>query len=215
MMEPNKAHERPGFPAGPPRRSWIGALARGLWRGLTHDVLRKLAALLLAALLWSILIASDVTLKREKIFQDTELSVSGQETLLSNGLIVMDNLMEMLPTVQIRADVPQDVYDRTVGSYFNPRLDFSRVQEPGEQEVPITTTSSGTYTYGEVLEVRPASVLLNIERYRTRGRIPVEVEGHGMLRDGIWMDAPQIDPQMVSVAGPATLLRIVAPKTFS
>jgi len=178
---------------------------------LTGNVLRKVFALLLAVLLWSVLIASDDSLPREKVFANVEVTVAGEDELRARGFIVIDDLDELIPDVRIRADVAQGAFDRVVAGSFSPRINLSRVQQAGEQEVQITVPLVSS---AQVLEVEPARVTLNVEEYVTVGRIPVVVELAGRARPDLWVDTPRSDPATVSVGGPKPLVdqvvRVVA-----
>jgi len=176
-------------------------------RMLTRNVPNKIFAVLLAALLWSVLIASDDTLMREKVFTGVEVTVAGEDELKARGLIVIDDLNELVPNVRIHADVAQGSFDRIVAGSFSPRINLSRVQQAGEQEVPITVPP---VTSAQVLEVDPSRVVFNVEEYVTVGRIPVVVELTGKARPDLWVDTPRSDPITVSVGGPRPLVDLVA-----
>jgi YbbR domain-containing protein len=182
-------------------------LARNLWRLLSRNTPLKLFSLFLAVLLWSVLIASDASLTREKILAAAEVSVSGQEALKARGLIVMDDISGLLPTVRLRVDVPQGAYDRVTAGNYAPRIDLSRVRQAGVQDLPVTMTST---SYGQVLEVEPSHVTVTVEQYSIRGRIPMEVETVGQLAPGLWADTPKVDPMLVSVSGPLPMVEKVA-----
>jgi YbbR domain-containing protein len=176
-------------------------------RALARHPFTKLVSLLIAVALWSVLIASDGSLTREKVFQNVEVTVSGQDALKARGMIVMEDLSTLAPLVRIRADVPQSAYDRVTGANFTPRVDLSRVRQLGVQDVPVTIPST---SYGQVVEIEPAGVAVTVERYTTRSRIPVVVETTGRLDPLLWADTPRVDPMLVSVSGPAPLVEKVS-----
>lgn len=181
-------------------------LAR-IGRALTRNVLLKVFSLFLAVLLWSVLIASDSALTREKVFPNVEVTVAGQDTLKNRGFIVTDDIAELIPTVRIRADVAQGSYDRVTAANFSPRIDLSKVRQAGEQELQVTVPSTSS---GQVLEVEPSRVTLNVQEYTTIYRIPVVVEMTGELKPGLWADTPRADPTLVSVSGPKAMVDKVA-----
>ncbi len=178
---------------------------------IRHPVL-KLCSLFIAVLLWSVLIASDGTLTREKSFPNVEVTVVGQDALRARGMVVMEDVSALLPTVKVKAEVSQAAFDRVTSAGFTPRIDLSRLTQIGEQEVQITV---GSTISGTVTAIDPPTIKLTVERYITRTRVPVVALTTGDLPRGLWADTPRVDPQMVSVSGPAQLVekvaRIVAP----
>ncbi len=178
-----------------------------LWGSLTRNLLLKVFSLLLAVLLWSVLIASDATLAREKVFPSVEVTVVGQETLRARKFIVTDDIAAMIPSVRVRAEVAQGSFDRVTASNFSPRIDLSKVKQAGEQELQVTVP---TTTSGQVLEVEPSRIVVNVQEYATIGRIPVVVEVVGQNNPDLWVDTPRADPILVSVSGPKTMVDQVA-----
>ncbi len=201
QLENKPQPERPGFGA------MIRTMLEKIWASLTRNVLLKLLALFLAVLLWSVLIASDGTLTREKVFANAEVSVTGQDALRARGLIVLEDVTDILPTVRLRAEVMQSAYDRVTAANFGPRIDLSKIREPGEQTLQVGMTST---SFGSKVEVEPSSVTVTVEEYAISGRIPVMVEVVGTLRPGLWMDTPRADPSFVSVSGPKSIVQKVA-----
>ena len=168
----------------------------------------KLLALVIAIALWAGLITQDPTLTREKIFTDVSVTVSGADTLKRNGLIVTSNLTDALSNVQLKVDVPQMQYQSATGSSYNAKIDLSRIRETGTQTVRISTTNSTTY--GNVTEVYPESVEVTVEEYVTRYRIPVSLNVTGTAPEGYYAPAANLDPPMVTVSGPKSLLDQIA-----
>ena len=181
------------------------ALLRRLLKSLVRNGGSKVLALLLALLLWAGLITQDPSLTRERTFSDVNVTVSGSDTLHRNGFIVTSDLDEALDNVTLRAAIPQMQYQNAQASNYNARIDLSRITEPGEQSVRITTSSSNTY--GTVLDVSPAEVTITVEEYITRYRIPVRVNSVGSVPDGFYASNPSADPPMVAVSGPASLVK--------
>lgn len=157
-----------------------------------------------AVFLWSVLVASDGTLTREKTFASVEVGIVGSDTLKSNGYIIVDDLESVLPTVKLTVEVSQDNYNRVTGANFSPRIDISKIRTSGEQEVEITFAST---SYGRVVECEPASITVNVERYITSSRVPVVLETVGAVPSGLWADTPRLDPTYLSVSGPQSMIQ--------
>lgn len=179
-------------------------LPRRLLKAITHNGGFKILALLLAILLWAGLITQDPSLTRERTFTDVNVSVSGSETLHRNGFIVTSDLNEVLGNVTLRVAVPQMQYQSAQGANYNPRIDLSRITEPGVQTVRVSTSSSSTY--GTVLDVSPDEVEISVEEYITRYRIPVSVQVVGNAPEGFYASTPTASPSLITVSGPRSLV---------
>ena len=188
---------------------------QGGWKQLARAVLRmllnnwgfKLLALVLAIGLWAGLISQDPSLTREKVFSGVTINVTGNDTIKRNGLIVVSDLGSMLQDATLRVDVPQMQYQSAQASYYNARIDLSRITQPGAQEVRVLTTNSTAY--GNVTEIDPAALQIEVEEYITRYRIPVAVDTVGAAPDGFFATAPTLDPPLVAVSGPRSLVEKV------
>lgn len=167
----------------------------------------KVLALLIAVVLWAGLIAQDPTLTREKEFTNVTLNITGQDTMKRNGFIVTSDLSKLVAGATLVADVPQRQYSNAVASTYNARIDLSKIKATGRQTLSISTTNSTVY--GSVVEVEPAAVTLTVEEYTTRYRIPVIVTMKGDAPSGYYATTPSIDPPMIAVSGPKTIVDLI------
>lgn len=174
----------------------------------THNWAMKLFSLLLAVVLWAGLITQDTTLTRERVFTDAPVTVTGKDSMQrNNGLILISGLEEDI-TARFRVAVPQGVYNDVTAANYNPRIDLSRISEPGEQTVKIVTTS--TNLYGTVSSITPDSVTVVVDEYVTNYRVPVAIEQTGSYDEGVSGTTPATDPSTVAVSGPKTLVDQIA-----
>lgn len=195
-------------PASTPRETGrIRAVLSAVGKLLIKDWKTKVLALVLAIALWAGLITQDPTLTREKHFDDVKVTVSGSDTLKRNGYIVTSDLDEVLGDVSLTVDVPQMQYAAAQASNYNVRLDLSRITAAGEQDVRILTTN--TSTYGTVQSVEPDMVRVQVDEYITRYRIPVSVVTTGSIDEDYYATEPSIDPPMLAVSGPASLVNAI------
>lgn len=190
-------------PAQPHVNKQLAFLKR-LWHVLRHNLGWKIAAVLLAIVLWAGLISQDATLVREKTFTDVQVSVTGTETLQRNGFIVVNDLTAEPVAVRMKADVPQLEYNNVTAATYNPRIDLSRIRAAGTQTVKITT--SNTSSYGSVIEISPDTVEVEVEEYVTRYRIPVSIVQQGEAPEGFYLANVNLDPALVAVSGPRSLV---------
>lgn len=187
--------------------TFVGMLA-AFFRALTNNIPLKLLCVLLSVVVWSVVITSDATLTRTKSFEDVAVTVTGSDTLRQRGLVVMEDVAALVPTVDFTAEVPQTNYDRIVGSNFGPRIDLTNVTGVGENTIPVTTMAASVY--GTVTSITPESVTVTVEQYSQRSRIPVSVEITGDLLAGYWADTARADPALVTIGGPKSLIDKVA-----
>lgn len=168
----------------------------------------KLLAVFIAVALWAGLITQDPTLSREKQFNGVAVNITGAETLKRNGFIVLEDLDLVLGDVNVRVEVPQNQYTNVTSSNYSIRVELSRINSAGVQDVKIMSTNSSTY--GTVLEIDPPAVKLTVDEYVTRYRIPVTVVTEGEAPEGFYASAPSIDPPMIAVSGPKSVVNQIA-----
>lgn len=180
------------------------AILRKLKSILLENWGAKLLAILIAVALWAGLITQDPTLTREKQFTEVSVNVIGADTLKRNGFIVLEDVDEVLNNVAVRVSVPQGQYTTAAASNYSVRIDLSRINQAGEQEIKILSTNSSTY--GSVMEIVPPTVTLTVDEYVTRYRIPVTVVTEGDAPEGFYAAEPSTDPPMIAVSGPKTIV---------
>ena len=168
----------------------------------------KLLSLLLAVCLWAGLITQDPSLTRERVFTDASVSITGVDSLRRNGMIVVSGLEPEKLTARLRVDVPQREYNTVSASNYNPRVELSRITEPGEQQIKLYATSSTAY--GSVQDISPATLNVVVDEYVTNYRIPVSVNVIGEYPEGFYGGAFTRDPSLVALSGPKTLVDQVA-----
>ena len=189
-------------------RKYLNALVNGLRHLFLHNGLLKAISILISIVLWAGLISQDENVTRDKSFQNVAVTVSGTETLKSNGLIVVSDLDEMLDDVSITAAVPQKQYERAEASSYNVRVDLSRIKGTGEQEIKIQSTNSSTF--GRVTSTNPSSVKVLVEDYIIRQRIPVSVTPPDDIPEGWYMSTPSVDPALIAVSGPRSIVQNIS-----
>ena len=205
--EPEKSIRKPAH-SERPVRSAFRQLPQRFWRILSHNLIWKLLALVLAIALWAGLITQDPTLTRERVFSDVPVTVTGSDTLRRNGLIVTEGLDDISTLVRLKVEVPQREYNTVSSSNYSPRIDLSKITSTGEQSLKIATTSSTTY--GTVTEVNPDSVTVKVDNYITSYRLPVTVHVLGDYPSGYYGTTPTLDPSIISVSGPESVVSRIA-----
>ena len=181
---------------------------KGLKHVLLHNGWLKAIAVVISVVLWAGLISQDETLTRDKTFQNVSVTVTGSDTLRNNGYIVVSDLNEMLNDVSIVASVPQKQYENAEPSAYNVRLDLSRINGTGEQEIKLQSSNSNTY--GKVISTNPVSVNVEVEDYIVRQRIPVSVSVEGEVPEGWYMSTPTVDPTVIAVSGPRSIVQTIS-----
>lgn len=187
--------------------SKAGWLSR-LLRAVVHNWPWKLLALFLAVCLWAGLITQDPTLTRERVITDAPVSVIGTDTLRRNGMIVVSGLEEENLAARLRVDVPQREYNTVTAANYNPRVELTRITQPGEQQLKLYATS--TTVFGTVQDISPATISVVVDEYVTNYRIPVSVNVTGEYPEGFYGGAFTRDPSVAAVSGPKTLVDQVA-----
>ena len=127
------------------RKSVPAMLLSALKHLVFHNGWLKWIAVLISVVLWAGLISQDESLTRDKTFQNVSVTVTGTDTMKSNGYIVVSDLSELLRDVSIVAAVPQKQYEKADASAYG--LSSARSTEPGRRNssfrAPIPPPSAG------------------------------------------------------------------------
>ena len=179
---------------------------------LFHNGWVKLIALLISLVLWAGLISQDESLTRDKTWQNVSVSITGEETMKRNGYIVTSFMEEALSGVSATAAVPQKQYDTAEASAYNLRVDLSKINGIGTQELKIQSTANATF--GKVTGTTPSSINVEVDEYMVRQRIPISVSIGGDYQNGWYhewyMANPSVDPKLIAVNGPRTLVQSIS-----
>ncbi len=190
-----------------PQSPW-GILLQSIKHVMLHNWGFKVLAVLISIVIWAGLISQDETLTREKTFNDVNVNISGTDAMKRNGYIVVSDLSDSLGEVTAVAAVPQMQYDRAEASAYNIRVDLSRISGTGEQELKLLSSSSSLY--GRISSLSPESVQVEVDDFIYRYRIPVSVTVTGEVPSGWYMSSPGVDPPLVAVSGPRSLVNSIS-----
>ena len=194
----------------------IQAIGAQLWRAVRHVVFHngwvKLIAVVISLVLWAGLISQDNSLTRDKTWQNVNVSVINADTMKRNSYIIVSDLDALLSNVSVTAAIPQKQYDTAETSAYNLRVDLSRINGTGNQELRILSTASSTY--GKVINTVPSAVNVQVEEYFVRQRIPVSVSVTGEYQNGWYKDwyisGLSANPELIAVNGPRTLVQTIS-----
>ncbi len=195
-----------GRPTRKPDHRPLGKLRERLSKVFQNRIFLGIVSLIVAFIIWAVLVASDGTLTRRKSFVDAPVSVTGETTLISRGYIVTDNILEMVPNVDMTVEITQANYDRVTASSYNPHFELSQITGEGENTLSIVYSSQ---LYGPVISCEPNTVTVHAERYITR-RVPVVVQLDNTLPEGLYLDSYRTDPTTLSVSGPQSVVSTVS-----
>lgn len=173
-----------------------------------HNGLLKVIAIVISVVLWAGLVSQDESLTRDKNFQNVNVSVTGTDTMKRNGFIVVSDLDELLSNVSIVAAVPQKQFENAEASAYNVRVDLSRINGTGEQELKLLSTNSTNL--GKVVSTNPSTINVMVEDYIIRPTIPVSVSVEGEVPEGWYMSAMTVEPDLVAVSGPRSLAATIS-----
>ncbi len=166
------------------------------WRVLRSNLLLKIMALLFAVILWSYVL-SEIDPARVRWVSDVKVSYQIEE-LKAKGLDVSGNLSDVLDTVDVRVEVNQNNIKYLNKESIRAYVDLSKVNGPGEQTLEVRATVN--VERGQVLEVSPRYVTLNVSNFETR-TVPVNVNVTGSVPEGYYAMTPEITPGVVTISG--------------
>ena len=186
-------------------QNWCVSTAKSLWAALSHQFWMKLLSLLLAILLWNYVVSTNTSITRTKTLFGLNAYLTGQSTLNTYGLALLDDPEEQLGDITVQLEVAQAQYSQTSADNVQVTLDLSSVRTAGTQQVPLRATS----TYGRVTDILPDSVTLNFEPLDSR-LIPVNVETSGAQDAAHWYNVNRTNPSAITVSGAASVVRSIS-----
>lgn len=182
-----------------------------LWELVHRNWGFKLLALLLAVILWAGLITQDPSLTRQKVMtaDGSAIEISGATNAARTryGSYIVTAGLDELPEIAITVDVPQLNYQNASAADYAPYIDLRGISGVGEQEIPISTRTTGKT--GKVTKIEPASVTLTVDRYVTAGQIAVNPVTEGTLDGWYLADLKTVRDNTVTISGPESIVAAV------
>lgn len=156
-----------------------------------------LLALLTSITLW-VLVVNDQNPER---IDTPDIAIPVEVTRIQSGLV----LMNTPDPVRFKIQAPRDRWSGLRASSFRATIDLSRAG-PGIQSVPIAAEASDPQVH--ILEVIPPAASVRLEEVRER-TVPVKVNLVGNVPFGYVYGKPRVDPEVVVVSGPSSLVQSV------
>ncbi len=179
--------------------------ARALWGLLSHNLGLKALSLVMAVLLWNYVITTNTSITRTKTVSGLTGYITGQSSLDTYGLALLDDPSEVLSDISVVVEVAQSEYAYVSHNNLQVALDLNSVRTAGTQEVPLVASTS----YGRVVRVMPDTVTLTFETLDSR-MIPVNVELVGDTRSDRWYNVNRTNPTAVTISGAASVVQSIA-----
>lgn len=183
----------------------VKALAARLWRIVSHNLVWKILSVVIAVLMWSYIVSADSSITRTKVLGSVDVSLSGQSVLQSRLLAVVMDEDEALASVRVKVKVPQANYARVTADSVSVELDLSKVRQTGRQEVELV----GTTAYGEVVQITPSTLEVDIEPMDTRV-VPVNVALQNQDEDKYYYVVSQSNPSQLTISGASSVVQRIA-----
>lgn len=177
---------------------------RWLWGLLYHNFGYKLVSLVLAILLWNYVVTTNTSITRPKTLTGLTGYVTGQTTLTSYGLALLEDPSGQLNNISVTVEVPQANYSRVGGGNVQVTLDLSNVRTAGIQEVPLRAATS----YGRVSDISPESITLTFEALDSRS-VPVNYQITGEKSADYWYSVSRVNPSVLTVSGATSVVRSI------
>lgn len=185
-------------------RMIFGAM-RTAWSVVSHNLGLKLLSLVVAVLLWNFVVTSNTSITRTKTLSNLTGYISGQSTLETYGLSLLENPSDALSNISVQIDVSQSEYAKPSAANVQVTLDLSRVRSVGTQEVPLKATTS----YGRVVRIIPESLTLTFESLDSR-LIPVNVQISGEKDKKSWYNVSRSNPSVLTISGASSVVQSIA-----
>lgn len=184
---------------------FLGSMFGHLWRLCSKNLGLKLLSLLMAILLWHFVVTTNTSITRTKSVTGLTGYISGQSTLNTYGLALLENPTEELSDISVLIEVSQSDYAYPSEDNVQVTLDLSSVRTAGVQEVPLKASSA----YGKVVRIMPDSVSMTFEPLDSR-IVPVNVQITGDDGKSRWYNVNRSNPSSLTISGAASVVQKIA-----
>ncbi|MFZ5975350.1 MAG: YbbR-like domain-containing protein [Bacillota bacterium] len=172
---------------------------------LKSNLMLKLISLVFAFLIWSFVL-SETNPVREKAFDNVSVTITGEQTLNENGLVIIGNWTDKLKNLRIDTEVLRNDYFLVTPDDFKVTLDLSSIQTPGTYELRLDVTEPSRII--RVTNMSVSTLTLEVDKKVSR-EVPVQYRFEGTLPAGYWMSVPEITPDVVEISGPERMINSV------
>ncbi len=164
----------------------------------------KIAALLLATVLWGIVLTVQNP-NRIKVLPKVPVSfaLGGEADLLARDLVVRGNPLKELGGVSVRVSTPISTYMELNAEHVTASVSLNSVISPGIWTLPINASVSTRLvnTWVEREGINPDKVAVEIDTLMKK-TVPVEAYYEGTLPSGYWADTAELSALKVDIRGP-------------
>lgn len=167
----------------------------------------KLLSLGLAILLWGYIVTSNTSLTRLKTLENLSVARANSDFLSSYTLALgTDVTVDYAGAITVTVELPQSQFSSLSSKNVTIMPDYSAIRSAGVYDVPLIATS----TIGSVVSVSPSVVSVAVEDLDSRD-LAVEYALSGTEDSAYWynIDQKYINPQQITVSGPASLVQKV------
>ena len=169
----------------------------GYLRGLvTRNWGLKIAALVLALVVWLVLVPQD------KMLSEKTLSVPIETTNIPDDLEIVSPL---LPAVDITVRATARVLGQLQPSELAMRVDLGRASVY-QQEYPLNKSMVGVPPGAEVVEIKPNKVAIKLEK-TAEETLDISASIRGKVASGFRISRIEVQPSRVLVRGPESKIR--------
>ncbi len=164
---------------------------RLMLRALWNNVGTLILAFLLAVLVWVVAVNEENPIEERTLTQGVPV-----EIVRSEDMILMDTSASR---VQVTLRAPRQSWSRLSAQQVHVTANVEGL-EPGTW--PVALAARVDLDGARVVDIQPAEITVTIERSDTR-QVPVEVEITGEPAAGYEAEQPVLEPESVTVSGPA------------
>ncbi len=169
----------------------------GYFRGLvTRNWGLKIAAFVLALVVWLVLVPQD------KMLSEKTLSVPLETTNIPDNLEIVSPLM---PTVDITVRATARVLGQLQPAGLAVRIDLGRASVY-QQEYPLNKSMVSLPPGAEVVEIKPSKVAIKLEK-TAEETLDISPSIRGKVASGYRISRVEVQPSQVLVRGPESKIR--------
>lgn len=183
--------------------SKVGNFLKYIWLRLRRNLGMKLLAVFLAVVLWNtVIINSDPMITRTTA--PLPVTVIGTDQLSQNNLTLMNTINDYIDEVRVTVLMHRSQSKTFDENDVQVTLNLARITTIGEKQLKLSAFTS----QGSIEKISPEYITVDVDQYLSKV-VPAECEITGELSENYYMGNLMLEPNVIQVSGPASVVRTI------
>lgn len=159
---------------------------------LNSNLAMKILSVVFAVLLWFIALnTSNPFISRSYVIP---LKLDNVNSLSEKNIGIAGKVVHQNAVVDIKGR--QNVLDKVSESNFKALVDFSKINKPGDRELPVNIVKRGKGI--QIVDVKPSAIQVGIEKI-TSETFPVQLEREGTVKENYFVTGLTSKPDSIEI----------------